>query len=135
MKTLRGSISLDKELSGQYRRLFRNLGLLMLIILAVAIAAVAYFDKKQVKDLSSKLITSTTATIVEKFMSFFETANSNLRIAIEQLQMAQEQDDELMKKLFFRLSPFLNQYQNVSGIIITEVSSANAYLGILKPKP
>ena len=135
MKTLRGSISLDKELSGQYRRLFRNLGLLMLIILAVAIAAGAYFDKKQVKDLSSKLITSTTATIVEKFMSFFETANSNLRIAIEQLQMAQEQDDELMKKLFFRLSPFLNQYQNVSGIIITEVSSANAYLGILKPKP
>jgi serine/threonine protein kinase len=135
MKTLRGSISLDQELSGEYRRLFRNLGLLMLIILAVAIAAVAYFDKKQVKDLSSKLITSTTATIVEKFMSFFETANSNLRIAVEQLQMAQEKDDALMKALFFRLSPFLNQYQNVSGIITTEVSSANAYLGILKPKP
>jgi len=135
MKTLRGSISLDKELSGQYRRLFRNLGLLILIILAVGVGAVAYFDKKQVSDLSSKLITSTTATIVEKFMSFFETANSNLRIAVKQLQMAQEQDDELMKKLFFRLSPFLNQYENVSGIIVTEVSSANAYLGILKPKP
>ena len=135
MKTLRGTISLDKKLSGQYRRLFRDLGLLILIILAVAVAAVAYFDKKQVRDLSSKLITSTTATIVEKFMSFFETANSNLRIAVEQLQMAQEQDDEFMKELFFRLSPFLNQYENVSGIIVTEVSSDNAYLGILKPKP
>ena len=135
MKTLRGSISLDRELSGQYRRLFRNLGLLMLIILALAIGAVAYFDKRQVKDLSSKLIASTTATIEERFMSFFETANSNLRIAIEQLQLAKEQDAELMKQLFFRLSPFLNQYQNVSGIIITEVSSTNAYLGILKPKP
>ena len=39
MKTLRGSISLDKELTGQYRRLFRNLGLLMLIVIALVTAA------------------------------------------------------------------------------------------------
>ena len=135
MKTTRGSLSLDRKLTGQYRRLFRNLGLLMVIIVALATAAVVYFDKKQVENLSSKLITSTAATIAEQVMSFFETADSNLRIAIEQLQMTPEQDDELMKKLFFRLSPFLNQHQNASGIIICEVAANNEYLGILKPKP
>ncbi len=135
MKTTRGSLSLDRKLTGQYRRLFRNLGLLVLIIVALAIAAVVYFDKRQVEDLSSKLITSTAATIAEQVMSFFETADSNLRIAIEQLQMTPEQDDELMKKLFFRLSPFLNQHQNASGILICEVAASNQYLGILKSKP
>ena len=135
MKTLRGSTSLDKKITGQYRWLFRYLGTLMLIILALATAAVVYFDKRQVEDLSSKLITSTAATVAEQVMSFFETADSNLRIAIEQLQMTQEQDDELMKTLFFRLSPFLNQYQNASGILICKVAASNEYLGILKPNP
>ena len=68
-------------------------------------------------------------------MSFFETADSHLRIAIEQLQMGQELDDELMKELYFRLSPFLNQHQNASGILICEVGASNQYLGILKLKP
>ena len=70
MKTSRGSTSLDKKLTGQYRRLFRNLGLLMLVIIALATASVVYFDKRQVEELSRKLIISTTATIVEQTMSF-----------------------------------------------------------------
>lgn len=135
MKTLRESIPLDKKLTGQYRWLFRCLGALMLIILALATAAVVYFDKRQVEDLSSKLITSTATTVAEQVLSFFETADSNLLIATEQLQMNQGQDVELMKTLFFRLSPFLNQYQNASGILICKLAANNEYLGILKPKP
>jgi len=135
MKTLRGSTSLDRQFTGQYRWLFRKLGLLILIIVALAAAAVVYFDKRQVEDLSHKLMTSTAAIMVEQIVSFFETVDSNLRVAVEQMQLTQEPVDELMKKLFFRLSPFLNQYQNTSGIIITEVGPSNKYLGILKPKP
>ena len=89
MKTLRGSTSLDKQFTGQYRWLFRYLGALILIVLAFATAAVVYFDKRQVEALSSKLITRTAATIAEQVWSFFETADSNLRIAIEQLQLSQ----------------------------------------------
>ena len=125
MQTTRFSASLDKKLTGQYRRLFRNLGLLMLVIIAIATASVVYFDKRQVEDLSRKLITSTTATIVEQIMSFFKTADSNLRIAIEQMQMRPEQDDRIMQNLFFRLSPFLNQNQSASGIIVCEVAASN----------
>ncbi len=135
MKTLRESTSLDKKLTGQYSRLFRNLGLLILVIVALVTAAVVYFDKRQVEDLSRKLITSTAATVVEQLASFFETADSNLRIAVEQLQMTREQGDELMKNLFFRLSPFLNQDQNASGILITELDAGSDYFGILKPNP
>jgi tRNA A-37 threonylcarbamoyl transferase component Bud32 len=135
MKTLRGIPSLDRQFTRQHRWLFRHLGLLILIIVALTAAAVVYFDKRQVEDLSHKLMTSTAATMVEQIVSFFETVDSNLRVAVEQLQLTQEPDDELMKKLFFRLSPFLNQYQNTSGIIISEVGSSNKYLGILKPKP
>jgi serine/threonine-protein kinase len=135
MKKTRGSLTLDRKLIGQYRRLFRNLGLLMLVILALATSTVVYFDKRQVENLSRELITSTAATIVARIMSFFETADSNLRIAVEQLQMTREQDEELMKKLFFRLSPFLNQHPYASGILVTKVDASNEYLGILKPKP
>jgi serine/threonine-protein kinase len=135
MKTLLGTTSLDKQFTGQYRWLFRYVGILILIILAFATAAVVYFDKRQVEALSSKLITRTAATIAEQVWSFFETADSNLRIAIEQLQLSQEQDDEIMKTLFFRLSPFLNQYQSASGILICKVAATNDYLGILKPEP
>jgi hypothetical protein len=71
MKTTRGSLTLDTKLTGQYRRLFRYLGLLMLLILALATSIVVYFDKRQVEDLSRKLITSTATTIVPQLMSFF----------------------------------------------------------------
>ncbi len=80
MKTLRGITSLDRQFTGQYRWLFRNLGLLILIIVALAAAAVVYFDKRQVEDLSHKLMTSTAATMVEQIVSFFETVDSNLRM-------------------------------------------------------
>ena len=135
MKTLRESISLDKKLTGQYHRLFQYLGLLILIVIALVTAVVIYFDKRQVEDLSRKLISSTAATIVEQLASFFETEDSNLRTAVEQVQMIQQQDDKLMKKLFFRLSPFLNQHQNASGILITELDTGDDYLGILKSNP
>ena len=135
MKTALGRASIDTTLSGQYGRIFRHLGLLLMFILILATAIVLYFDKKQVENLSRKLISSTAETIAEKILSFFEIADSNLRIAIEQLQLTPQQDDELFKRLFFRLSPFLNQHQNASGIIVAEVGAENKYMGILKPKP
>ena len=48
--------------------------------------------------------------------------------------MSQEKDERIMQNLFFRLSPFLNQHQSASGILICEVAASNEYLGILKPK-
>ena len=131
MKTL-GITSLDRKVTGQYRRLFRNFGLLMAVVLILAAAAVVYFDKRQVENLSRKLITSTAATVVEKLASFFEAADSNLRVAVEQLQMSREPDDDLLKKLFFRLAPFINQHPNANSIIITELNDNSDYLGILK---
>ena len=135
MKTLRSSTSLDKKLTGQYRRLFRNLGLLMLVIVALTAAVVVYFDQKKVEDLSRKLISSTAASVVEQLSSFFENEDSNLRIAVAQLQMIREQDDQLMENLFFRLCPFLNQDQNASGILLTALDADNHYFGILKTNP
>ena len=135
MKTARDGLTLDRKLSGQYHRLFRKLGLLMLVILTFTASTVVYFDKRQVENLSRRLITSTAATIATQLMSFFETADSNLRIAIEQLQLAPEQDNELMKSLFFRLSPFLNQHPYASGILVAKVTENAGYFGILKPKP
>lgn len=135
MKTTRGGLTLDRKLSGQYRQLFRNLGILALVILTLTASTVVYFDKKQVENLSRKLIVSTAATIAAELMYFFETADSNLRIAIEQLQMAPERDDALMKRLFLRLSPFLNQHPYASGILVTKVAENPDYFGILKLKP
>ena len=135
MKTLRGNTSLDKKLTGQYRRLFRNLGLLMLAIVALATAAVAYFDKRQVEDLSRELIASTAATVVAQLTAFFQTEDNNLRTAVEQLKMAQLQGDLVMKDLFFLLSPFINPHQNASGILLTELNADNDYYGILNTNP
>ena len=135
MRTPRGSISLDKKLSGQYRRLFRNLGALSLVMVALAAAAVIYFDKRRMGDLSRRLIESTTETVVAQLVSLFETEDNNLRIAVEQVQMAPEQDEELINSLFSRLSPFLNEYQNASGILVTELDGRNDYFGILKSDP
>ncbi len=135
MKTLRGNTSLDKKLTGQYRRLFRNLGLLMLTIVALATAAVAYFDKRQVEDLSRELIASTAATVVAQLTAFFQTEDNNLRTAVEQLKMAQLQGDLVIKDLFFLLSPFINPHQNASGILLTELNADNDYYGILNTNP
>ncbi len=135
MKTTRGSTSLDKKLAGQYRQLFRNLGLLMLAIAALAIGAVIYFDKRQVGDLSRKLISSTATTVVAQLASFFKTEDGNLRIAVEQLQMARVEDDELLDKLLSHLFPFISQDQNASGILFTEVADNADYFGIMKLKP
>jgi serine/threonine-protein kinase len=135
MVTPRGNTSLDKRLTGQYRRLFRNLGLLMLVIVALATGAVAYFDKRQVEDLSRELIASTAATVVAQLTSFFKTEDNNLRTAVEQLQMTQVQGDLVMKDLFSLLSPFLNPYQNASGILLAELNADNDYYGILKTNP
>ncbi len=135
IKTPSDGLALEKKLSGQYRRFFQNIGLLMLVILALTASIVVYFDKKQVENLSRKLIISTTATVVERLTSFFATADSNLRIAIEQLRMAPESDDALMKNLFLHLSPFLSQHPYASGIIVAKVDADSAYFGILKSKP
>ncbi len=135
INTSSSGLTLDKKLSGQYRRLFQNLGLLMLVILTLTASTVVYFDKKQVENLSGQLITSTTTTVVEQLTSFFQTADSNLRIAIEQLQMAPEPDGALMKNLFFHLSPFLNQHPYANGIIVAKVDADNEYFGILRSKP
>jgi len=132
MKT-RGFTTLDRKVTGQYRRLFRNFGLLIVVVLVLAAAAVVYFDKRQVENLSRKLITSTAATTVEKLTSFFEAADSNLRVAVEQLQMSREPHDDLLNKLFFRLAPFINQHHSANSIIITELNDNSDYLGILKP--
>ena len=105
MKT-RGISSLDRKVTGQYRRLFRNFGLLMVVVLVLAAAAVFYFDKRQVENLSRKLITSTAATVVERLTSFFEAADSNLRVAVEQLQMSREPDEDLLKSFSFAWLPF-----------------------------
>ena len=135
MTTSRGNTALDKKLTGQHRRLFRNLGLLMLVIVALATAAVVYFDKRQVEDLSRKLISSTAATVVEQLGSFFKTEDINLRTAVEQLQMTRVPVDLFKKDLFFHLSPFLNRHQNASGILITELNADNDYFGMLKTNP
>lgn len=135
MRTHRGSLSLDKKLSGQYRGLFRNLGVLLLVMIAMATAAVVFFDKRRMGDLSRRLIASTTATVVAQLSSLFETEDNNLRIAVEQVQMAPVQDVELFITLFSRLSPFLNEYQNASGILVTELDEHNDYFGILKSDP
>jgi serine/threonine-protein kinase len=122
-------------LTGQYRQLFRNFGLLMLVIAALATGAVIYFDKRRVADLSRKLISSTAATVVEQLTSFFKTEDSNLRIAAEQLQTIRELDDELIGKLFFQLCPFIHQDQNASGVLLTEINAGADYFGISKLKP
>ncbi len=134
MKATLGMLSFGTSLTGQYHRLLRNLGLLMLAMVVLGTSTVVYFDERLVAKLSDKLIASTADTMKVELISFFRTADSNLLTAIEQLQMTNEQDEELMKKLFFRLSPFLNRYENASGIIIAEVSSGAEYL-ILKPNP
>ncbi len=134
MKSSLGTLSLDSKFTGQYRSLLRKLGLLTLILVAAITSAVVYFDERLVKDLSRKLIASTAKTVNLELISFFDTVESNMRTAIEQLQMTDEDDEELMKKLFYRLSPFLSQYQNSSGIIVAEVGTGKEYL-ILKPKP
>ena len=126
MKT-RGISSLDRKVTGQYRRLFRNFGMLMVVVLVLAASAVVYFDKRQVENLSRKLITSTAASVVEKLASFFEAADNNLRVAVEQLQMSREPDDDLLKKLLFHLAPFLNQHPSANSIIITELNDNSDY--------
>ena len=78
----------------------------MVLVLVLAAAAVVYFDKRQVEHLSRKLITSTTETVVEKLVSFFEAADSNLRIAVEQLQMSRKPDNGLLKSFSFAWLPF-----------------------------
>lgn len=135
MKSIRRSTSLDKKLAGQYRRLFRNLGILMLVISALAIAAVVYFDQRQVEGLSRKLINSSAETVVEQLSSFFETEDGNLRIAVEQMRIIRDQDDELPDAYFYQLSPFLNQHQNASGILFTELNQNSDYYGISKSAP
>jgi serine/threonine protein kinase len=134
MKATLGTLSLDTKFTGQYRSLFRKLGLLTLLLVALITSMVVYFDERLVRELSSKLIASTAETVKVELIAFFNSVESNMRTAIEQLQMTDEDDDELMKKLFHRLSPFLSQYQNSSGIIVAEVGTGKEYL-ILKPKP
>ncbi len=134
MKTSLGTLPFVTRLTGQYRRLLRNLGLIVLAMLVLATSTVVYFDERLMTDLSGKLIASTADTMKAELVSFFRTVDRRLLTAIEQLQMTDEQDAELMQKLFYRLSPFLSQYEHASGIIVAEVGTGREYL-ILKPDP
>lgn len=131
MNTTLGSLSLDKQLTGQSRRLLRNLGLLILFVVVLATSTVVYFDERLVGNLSAKLIASTTTTVSRQIDSFFDSAENNLRIAIEQLQTTEEKDDDVMNQLFARLSPFLDQYRNANGIQIAEVGTGKEYMMLL----
>ena len=135
MKTTLGNLPLDHQLTGNIRRLFRHLGVLMLAAVALVTATVVYYDQHQVEALSRKLITSTSETVVARLASFFATEDSNLRIAAEQLQIGWGQADSRWQDLFAHLAPFLNQHQNASGILLTAVDGDGAYYGILKPEP
>ena len=134
MKATLGTLSFGTSLTGQYHRLLRNLGLLMLAMVVLGTSTVVYFDERLVAKLSDKLIASTADTMKVELISFFRTAESNLLTAIEQLQLTDEQDEELMEKLFYHLSPFLSQYENASGIIIAEVGTGRENV-MLKPDP
>ena len=134
MKTTLGSLSVDKQFTGGYRRLLRNLGLMILFVVVLAASTVVYFDERVVEDLSAKLIASTTATVSRQIDAFFESAETNLLIAIEQLQRVEGKDDELLEQLFLRLSPFLNQYRNANGIQISKVGTGKEYM-MLIPTP
>ena len=134
MKTTLVSLSLDKQFTGEYRHLLRNLGLLLLLIIVITTSAVVYFDERLVKELSAKLITSTTTTVSRRMDSFFEVAETNLLIAIEQLQRTEAKDNEFMDQLFQSLSPFLNQYRNANGIQVAEVGTGKEYM-MLIPTP
>jgi hypothetical protein len=135
MKTTLGSLSLDRKLIGSYRRLFRDLGLLVLFIVALSTASVVYFDRQQVETLSSKLITSTSETVVAQLTAFFEAEENNLRIAVEQMQMRGGTEDLIAEDLFFQLAPFVNNDQNASGILLTVLDGDGDYFGILRPQP
>ncbi len=135
MKTTLGNLPLDHKLTGNIRRLFRHLAVLMLAAVGLATATVVYFDQHQVEALSRKLISSTSETVAARLTSFFATEDSNLQIAAEQLQIGWEQTNPRWQDLFAHLAPFLNQHQNASGILLTAVDGDGAYYGILKPNP
>ena len=84
MKTLSETLSFASTLTGQYRRLLRNLGLLTLAMGVLGMSTVVYFDERLVAKLSSKLIASTADTMKVELISFFNTVDSNLLTAIEQ---------------------------------------------------
>ena len=135
MKTTLGSLSLDRKLTGSYHRLFRLLGLLIMVVVILSAAIVVYFDRQHVATLSRKLISSTAEKVMDQLAAFFETEDSNLRIAVEQLQIGGGLEDMPRPDLFFQLSPFLNHDQNASGILLTALDGNGAYYGILKPNP
>ncbi len=135
MKSTLGNLPLDHQLTGNFRRLFRHLGVLMLAAVVLATATVVYFDQHQVEALSRKLLSSTSETVAARLVSFFATEDSNLQIAAEQLQVGWGQKNPRWQDLFAHLAPFLNQHQNASGILLTAVDGDGIYYGILKPDP
>ncbi len=134
MKTTLGNLPRDHRLTQSNRRLFRDLGLLMLAVVVLATATVVYFDQRQVEALSRKLISSTAETVAARLVSFFATEDSNLRIAAEQLQIGWGGKSAGWGGLFAQLAPFLNQHQNASGILLAAVDGDGEYYGILKPR-
>ena len=102
-------------------------------MIILATSTLVYFEERLVEDLSRKLVASNIGVVSEELGTFLGTAKRNLQIAIAQLQMTQEDDDEILKRLFYRLSPFLSQHQNVRGIAITRVDTNAEYL-IMKPE-
>ncbi len=135
MKTTLGNLSLDRKLTGSYRRLFSHLGLLILAVVILSAAIVVYFDRQHVETLSRKLISRTAEKVMAQLAAFLETEDSNLRIAVEQLQTASGLEGLPQPDLFYQLSPFLNHDQNASGILLTALDGDGAYYGILKPDP
>ena len=109
MKTILETLPFGTKLTARYRELLRNHGLSILAMVVLGTTTMIYFDERLVAALSGKLIASAADKVKVELDSFFQTVDSNLRTVIEQLQMTDKKDEELMEKLFFRLSPFLSQ--------------------------
>jgi serine/threonine protein kinase len=132
MKSFSKTLTLGSRFAHLYRPLVRNLVIIVAGTIALAAAALLYFDERLVDSLSGRLIEKGAQRMSEKLKRLFDATGSSLRIAQRQVAPLDITDAGQRAELFAMLAPFLAGLDFLDSINLAD-PAGNEYVLIKQP--
>lgn len=114
------SLSLDARFRYLYRPLVRKLAVVAVLTIAIAAAAVAYFDRRIVRSMSATVIANSTEAAAANLQRMADTVKDSLALAQQQLSGIDLGNAAHHRDAFTSLLPFLETYPLLDSINVAD---------------
>ena len=127
MKNPATTHGIDTGVGQQQRSLLRNLVLLTLLIIGLGMSIMLYFDARIVDTLSRKLIDKSSFATEQQLSHFFRPLEKSLLMTSRRLHSLDAGERDIEEILVRRLSPFMDQYPQVTGFTMSDLEGNNHF--------